>query len=470
MEPMAVSPPAAGQPWTPRTGWGGQWGTPLASNPGGSRTSWPQTVTPPPAQARLWGTPPPPPGRDAPVAATPPPPSTIAGAYNAMDAAWVPPFSGVGSQNQLAIHAEHYPRRWVDAPRDGNARARFAVATLNLEADAAKSAGHSNGRRDGSRPAGEDWEAAFAALDQALVHLPDVLCLQEMQRCTRHNCPHCASGRCSLDHASMLHAKLLGEGFDGDYKRDGRPLTVGLYVRARTFTLESKVRTVRFASGKGAVLAVARHLGTGQRVALGSAHLEVPLRNGQPMTKAQVASAAQLQAALASYWGRAAVPLPVIVAGDFNTLSYKHWDPRIAPPDAFEQLTSPKPSAKKRAGADRGACRLPLRSAYADVQGAEPCYTSVDPAFPHCIDYVFYNGCGVLRPSRVLGVIDRKQQLPQAPWPSDHLCLVAAFDLTGAGPSPCKFGDRCRFFARGCCRNYHPQVPIEPLGEHNWYY
>ena len=188
------------------------------------------------------------------------------------------------------------------------------------------------------------------------------------------------------------------------------------------------------------------------------------------MTKAQVASAAQLQAALASYWGRAAVPLPVIVAGDFNTLSYKHWDPKIAPPDAFEQLTSPKPSAKKRAGADRGACRLPLRSAYADVQGAEPCYTSVDPAFPHCIDYVFYNGCGVLRPSRVLGVVDRKQQLPQAPWPSDHLCLVAAFDLTGAGPSPCKFGDRCRFFARGCCRNYHPQVPIEPLGDHNWYY
>ena len=145
-------------------------------------------------------------------------------------------------------------------------------------------------------------------------------------------------------------------------------------MRSRTFTIESKVRTVRFASGKGAVLAVARHLGTGQRVALGSAHLEVPLRNGQPMTKAQVASAAQLQAALASYWGRAAVPLPVIVAGDFNTLSYKHRDPRIAPPDAFEQLTSPKPSAKKRAGADRGAgadyrygrptrtCRAPSRA------------------------------------------------------------------------------------------------------------
>ena len=307
MEPMAVSPPAAGQPWTPRTGWGGQWGTPLASNPGGSRTSWPQTVTPPPAQARLWGT---------------PPPSTIAGAYNAMDAAWVPPFSGVGSQNQIAVHAEHYPRRWIDAPRDERARARFAVATLNLEADAAKSAGHSNGRRDGSRPAGEDIDAAWTALTLALAHQPDVLCLQEMQRCARHNCPHCASGRCRLDHASMLHAKLLGEGFDGDYKRDGRPLTVGLYVRARTFTLESKVRTVRFASGKGAVVAVARHLGTGQRVALGSAHLEVPLRNGQPMTKAQVASAAQLQAALASYWGRAAVPLPVIVAGDFSTPSY----------------------------------------------------------------------------------------------------------------------------------------------------
>ena len=382
----------------------------------------------------------------------------------------MPPFSGVGSQNQIAVHAEHYPRRWVEAPRDERARARFAVATLNLEADAAKSAGHSNGRRDGSRPAGEDVNAclrgigpgprapagrAVPAGDAALraAQLP-VLRLWKLPPRPR------------------LHASrdfLLGEGFDGDYKRDGRPLTVGLYVRSRTFTLESKVRTVRFASGKGAVLAVARHLGTGQRVALGSAHLEVPLRNGQPMTKAQVASAAQLQAALASYWGRAAVPLPVIVAGDFNTLSYKHWDPRIAPPDAFEQLTSPKPSAKKRAGADRGACRLPLRSAYADVQGAEPCYTSVDPAFPHCIDYVFqWRAACSGRP--VYWVSSTASNSATAPWPSDHLCLVAAFDLTGAGPSPCKFGDRCRFFARGCCRNYHPQVPIEPLGDHNWYY
>ena len=247
---MAVSPPAAGQPWTPRTGWGGQggqWGTPILPSGGEARAAerWPQTVTPPPAQARgwrsqLWGTPPPPPGRAAHMAATPPPP---------------------GQPSVIAIHAQHYPRRWVEAPRDGNARARFAVATLNLEADAAKSAGHSNGRRDGSRPAGEDWEAAFAALDQALVHLPDVLCLQEMQRCTRHNCPFCAAnvaGNCRLDHAAKIHTFLLNEGFDGDYKRDGRPLTVGLYVRARTFTLESKVRTVRFASGKGAVVAVSR--------------------------------------------------------------------------------------------------------------------------------------------------------------------------------------------------------------------
>ena len=56
------------------------------------------------------------------------------------------------------------------------------------------------------------------------------------------------------------------------------------------------------------------------------------------------------------------------------------------------------------------------------------------------------------------------------PRPAGSGFDLTAFDLTGAGPSPCKFGDRCRFFARGCCRNYHPQVPIEPLGEHNWYY
>merc|ERR1712167_483461 len=80
------------------------------------------------------------------------------------------------------------------------------------------------------------------------------------------------------------------------------------------------------------------------------------------------------------------------------------------------------------------------------------------------IDYVFYHGQGVVRPSRVLGVVDRKQQLPAAPWPSDHLCLVAAFDLTGAYPSPCKFGDRCKFFARGCCRNYHSSPSATTTG------
>ena len=239
-----MSPPAAGAPWTPRTGWGGQggqWGTPVTAfwwGGSGSRTLAPDRD---------------PAARPGAALGTPP-----------------PPFSGVGSQNQIAMHSDLYPRRWVDAPRDERARARFAVATLNLEADAAKSAGHSNGRRDGSKPAGEDVNAAFVALGQALTHCPDVLCLQEMQRCSRHNCPSCASGNCRLDHAAKIHAFLLNEGFDGDYKRDGRPLTVGLYVRSQTFTLESKVRTVRFASGKGVVLAVARHLGTGQRVALGS--------------------------------------------------------------------------------------------------------------------------------------------------------------------------------------------------------
>ena len=110
----------------------------------------------------------------------------------------------------------------------------------------------------------------------------------------------------------------------------------------------------------------------------------------------------------------------VIVAGDFNTLSYKHWDPRIAPPDAFEQLTNPR-LTKKRAGADRGACRLPLRSAYADVQGAEPCYTSVDPVFPHCIDYVFYQGQGIIRPSRVLSSAQIKCCDASAKsWPPRH--------------------------------------------------
>ena len=59
---------------------------------------------------------------------------------------------------------------------------------------------------------------------------------------------------------------------------------------------ESGVRTVR-SVGMGAVLAVARHLGTGQRVALGSAHLEVPLERP---AHDQACARQQLQAALAS--------------------------------------------------------------------------------------------------------------------------------------------------------------------------
>ena len=64
----------------------------------------------------------------------------------------------------------------------------------------------------------------------------------------------------------------------------------------------------------------------------------------------------------------------------------------------------------------------------------------------------------------------KKRKAPTGDNPTGRPSGSAYHVRPSQGPSPCKFGDRCRFFARGCCRNYHPQVPIEPLGDHNWYY
>ena len=114
---------------------------------------------------------------------------------------------------------------------------------------------------------------------------------------------------------------------------------------------------------------------------------------------------------------------------------------------------------------------------YADVQGAEPCYTSVDPRFLHCLDYVFYSKL-LLRPTAVLAVVDDRKKLPSRPWPSDHLPLVARFELPPAAPpkadapawaprAVCAFGDQCFYHAQGRCRNYHPAPPRSALQDRN---
>ena len=188
------------------------------------------------------------------------------------------------------------------------------------------------------------------------------------------------------------------------------------------------------------------------------------------MTKAQVASAAQLQAALASYWGRAAVPLPVIVAGDFNTLSYKHWDPAHR---AARRLRAAHVTETVREEAGGRGPRGLQAPATVGLRGR---------AGRRAVLHVRGPGVPALYRLRVLPRLRRAPAVPcigrhrpqaaiaTAPWPSDHLCLVAAFDLTGAGPLLASSAIGAASSPEGCCRNYHPQVPIEALGDHNWYY
>ena len=148
-------------------------------------------MTPPPAQARLWAR-----RRRRPGATRPWPRRRRRRARSPVP---ITPWTRRGCRHSPAWAARTRSPSTRSTTRAAGSRRRamkgrgpLAVATLNLEADAAKSAGHSNGRRDGSKPAGEDVNAAFAAFGPGPHAPPDVLCLQEMQRCSRHNCPSCA--------------------------------------------------------------------------------------------------------------------------------------------------------------------------------------------------------------------------------------------------------------------------------------
>jgi mRNA deadenylase 3'-5' endonuclease subunit Ccr4 len=86
--------------------------------------------------------------------------------------------------------------------------------------------------------------------------------------------------------------------------------------------------------------------------------------------------------------------------------------------------------------AETGVARHPLclRSAYHSVTGSEPLYTTVHDRYVGTVDYIFY-GDGEeagLKPVRVLkppSLSSVPSGLPSLTWPSDHLSLVADFEL-----------------------------------------
>jgi endonuclease/exonuclease/phosphatase family metal-dependent hydrolase len=233
-------------------------------------------------------------------------------------------------------------------------------------------------------------------------------------------------------------------GWAGDYNRGEMGNTVGLFFRRDVFELVGGGRMrfcafsedVAFPSYKGAVLAALRHRATGRDVLVAAVHLSVPLgATGRPDTRKPIAELKQLRGKIEDIFvrnydaaGRQRPPL--VLAGDFNCLPYRHGsDMHVAPPDVYELLTAPTVAGG-----------WGLTSAYAAVRGCEPAFTSVCPRFPHCIDYIFSNHGAAA--SRVLDITELGGNLgtlealaaSSRPCPSDHLPLVAEVVLLPAPP------------------------------------
>ncbi|KAJ1463188.1 Endonuclease/exonuclease/phosphatase [Pelagophyceae sp. CCMP2097] len=391
-----------------------------------------------------------------------------------------------------AVDPEGGSRSWVVSKRhDGTPRSKFTVASAprstftvasyNVEADTVKDACalERAGLRKAHLKPGTDFSGVAECVDEMLKTRPDICCFQELQRCPfgdAGRCEFCTKGTCRRDHAGRLHRKLAATGYSGEYKRDGKPLTVGVYFKKSTFT-RIHVGFVTFdkpqfvapgdwhawshgeaegSSQKGAVMALVQHRETRAPVLICSVHLDVPKGPGGACTTVQqLLGIKQMRRKIEdlllhprnmSEFGTD-LSTPVIIGTDLNSLPYDHYDPVIARADAYNEML-------RRRDAQT---RLEFASAYRDVLGNEPCFTSVDPKFMHTIDYIFYTKA--LRPVAVLDVVASAPRRDGPCWPSDHLRLEATFEFApGWAPPVCKFGDQCLYHLRGRCRSFHPKL------------
>lgn len=145
---------------------------------------------------------------------------------------------------------------------------------------------------------------------------------------------------------------------------------------------------------------------------------------------------------------------PAVLAGDLNSTPFLEGSPG-AMSGAYELLTQGRVAAshpdhpaalRPAAGILRGISPeevpelavAPLRSAYREAHGTEPLVTNVSRDFRGCLDYVLFGGAGI----RLLGArplpgeeeLPRGSVLPSAAHPSDHLPLLAEFELPAAAP------------------------------------
>ena len=228
-------------------------------------------------------------------------------------------------------------------------------------------------------------------------HHPDLVFLQELQ-----------TSRGRAHHASWADTEMKRKGYNGHY-HNGRKNTVGLYWREDLFRPVGNPTFEQFSTGKPCILQLLTHKRTNKTLLAVSIHLSVPLTDGNPddgkccrevdemIIACKKKTRTQPSGSVHS----------MLVAGDTNA------KPGTS---VYRKLTEQY----------RGT------SAYKTVCGKEPRYTSVKPEFRETIDYIFSWG---IVASSVLGV--------KTPWhdvaheshlsPSDHLPIVARFELGGGG-------------------------------------
>ncbi len=297
-----------------------------------------------------------------------------------------------------------------------------------------------------AQPGGHDW--------------PDLIALTEVPVCPSDakDCAACGTGRalaCSAHVGATVQAILTREGFEGamylSSKRKGDDAadlknSVGAFFRRDVFQYAfgtdgraGKALFVdlggKFGVGistkKGFVLLPLVHLASGALLLFVALHTSVPMDAGAFNPDAQRGEIDQLeskvQSVLENYPG-----MSVVLAGDFNARGCAASGQQ---PDAF----------------DRAVTTHGYRSAYCEVLGHEPRYTSVAEAFKHTIDYcLFRNGGGRRGAGRALvpvGVWDvddvggatvfqplahkvkGRSQVRESSRPSDHLPVAAVFAL-----------------------------------------
>lgn len=80
---------------------------------------------------------------------------------------------------------------------------------------------------------------------------------------------------------------------------------------------------------------------------------------------------------------------------------------------------------------------IPLRSAYAYMNGQEPAFTNCTPDFTNTLDYIFFSPSGHVEPVSFLQLPELDSEdvtgwLPNLHHPSDHLPIGADFELSAA--------------------------------------